>query len=158
AARDRELHREPGALRLQRVLDDLDEHLLPRLDQLVDAPALATAAPRGLLAPRENDLVDVQEPVAVEADVDERRLHAGEHVVDHSLVDVADDRPLAAALDVELGDLEVVGAIARRVGAASGRSAPAASLTPGPAAPALGAASAGALRFEHRDAGLAGVG
>ena len=46
AAGDRELHREPRALRLQRVLDDLDQDLLARLDQLVDSPPLAAAAAR----------------------------------------------------------------------------------------------------------------
>jgi hypothetical protein len=32
-------------------------------------------------------------------------FHAGQHVVDLALVDVADDRAAAAALHVELGDL-----------------------------------------------------
>ena len=63
----------------------------------------AAAAP-GLLDAGEHDLVDVQEAVLVEADVDERRLHAGQHVVDAALVDVADDRAPAAALEVDLGD------------------------------------------------------
>ena len=46
----------------------------------------------------------MQEAVALEADVDEGGLHAGQDVVDLALVDVADDRAPAAALDVELGD------------------------------------------------------
>ena len=118
-----------------------------RLDQLVDPPPVTATAAGRRLAVREHDLVDVQEPVALEADVDERRLHAGEHVVDDALVDVADDRPLAAALDVELGDLAVA------VGAP---------------APLRGRGRRGLLRlrlpplrcalaFEHRDAGLARV-
>src|SRR5207248_6652350 len=64
---DRELHREPRPLRLQGVLDYLDEHLLPGPDQLVDAPSPATSAARRLLAAGKHDLVDVQESVALEA-------------------------------------------------------------------------------------------
>src|SRR6185503_3873061 len=52
-----------------------------------------------------DDLVDVEEAVALEADVDEGGLHTGQDVVDLALVDVADDRATAAALDVELGDV-----------------------------------------------------
>src|SRR5262249_13657193 len=108
AAGDRELHRETRALRLQRVLDYLDDDLLAGLDQLIDpAPPAAAALGHGLAA-REDDLVDVQEPVSLQADVDEGRLHSGKDVVDLPLVDVSDDRPAAAALDIELGDLPVV--------------------------------------------------
>src|SRR6202000_744289 len=108
-AGDRQVHREPRALRLQRVLDDLDQDLLARLDQLVDPSAFAraAAAPRGPGAVREDDLVDVEEAVALEADVDEGGLHAGKDVVDLSLVDVADDRTAAATLHVELGDVRL---------------------------------------------------
>ena len=109
AARDRELHREARALGLQRVLDDLDDDLLAGLDQLVDPAAPAAAALRDGLAVRQDDLVDVQEAVSLQADVDERRLHPGQDVVDLALVDVADDRAAAAALNVELGDLPFVG-------------------------------------------------
>ena len=63
----------------------------------------ATAARR--LDPRQHDLVDVQEAVLLQADVDERGLQAGEDVVDPALVDVADDRAGAAALQIELGDV-----------------------------------------------------
>jgi len=40
----------------------------------------------------------VEKAVLLQADVDERGLEAGEHVVDAPLVDVADDRTAAAAL------------------------------------------------------------
>ena len=104
---DRELHRQPRALGLQRVLDDLHDDLLARLEQVGDLRAAllggAAAAPRRLDA-RQHDLVDVQEAVLVEADVDERGLQAGQDVVDLALVDVADDGAVAAALEVELGD------------------------------------------------------
>ena len=82
----------------------------------------------------------MEEPVALQADVHERGLHAGEDVVHHSLVDVADDRPLVSPLDVELCDLQVAVTVGLRLAAA----APAAS-------------AAGSLAFEHCDAGLAGV-
>ena len=62
--------------------------------------------PRPRLAcstPGQHDLVDVQEAVLVEADVDEGGLQPGEDVVDAALVDVADDRAPAAALEVDLG-------------------------------------------------------
>ena len=99
---DRELHAQPRALGLQRVLDDLDDDLLPGLEQIGDARAAAAAA-LGLLDAGQHDLVDVQEPVLVEPDVDEGGLEAGQDVVDAALVDVADDRAPAAALEVDLG-------------------------------------------------------
>ena len=105
AAGDRDLHRQPGALGLQRVLDDLDDDLLPGREQVGDARAGAgAAAAAGLLHPRDDDLVDVQEAVLLEPDVDEGGLEAGQDVVDLALVDVADDRPAAATLEVDLGD------------------------------------------------------
>ncbi len=106
---DRDLHREPRALGLERVLDDLHDDLLPRGQEVGDARAALAAAALDLLDPRQHDLVDVQEAVLVEADVDEGRLEPGQDVVDLALVDVADDRARAAALEVDLGD-----AVARR--------------------------------------------
>ena len=47
---------------------------------------------------------DVQEPVALEADVDEGRLHAGQHLRHTPFVDVADDAALAFALDENFCD------------------------------------------------------
>ena len=49
------------------------------------------------------DLVDVEEAVLLEADVDERGVHAAEHVVDLGLVDVAQVRALVGPLDEDLG-------------------------------------------------------
>src|SRR5262249_35480091 len=82
AAGDRGVHREPRALALQRVLDHLHDDLLTRFDQLVDAAAFAAAALRRLFAVGQDYLVDVEEAVALEADVDEGGLHAGQDVVD----------------------------------------------------------------------------
>ena len=105
--------------------------------------AAAAAAARRLDA-RQHDLVDVQEAVLLQADVDERRLEPGEHVVDAPLVDVADDRARAAALEVELGDPVAGG----RVG---GLAAPA-------VVPRAGLRAATVPgRLEQRDPGLAAV-
>ncbi len=118
---DRQLHRQPRALGLERVLDHLHDDLLPGLEQVGDAlrvaPRTATAARR--LDAGHHDLVDVQEAVLLEADVDERGFEAGQDVVDAPLVDVADDRPRAAALEIELRDPVVLAGSAR--GAAPAR-------------------------------------
>ncbi len=44
----------------------------------------------------------------LEADVDEGGLHAGEHALDPTLVDVAGDPPLALPLDVKLAEIPVL--------------------------------------------------
>ena len=103
AAGQRDLGGEPRSLRLHRILHRLDEHVLAALDQILDlAGALATFKLRA------DDLVDVEEAVLLEADLDERRLHAGEDVVDDAEVDVAGDRPALRPLEVDLGDLVVL--------------------------------------------------
>jgi hypothetical protein len=82
------------------------------LAPLVFRGSLTTPAPAALrdgLAVRHDDLIDVEETVSLQADVHERRLHPGQDVVDLALVDVADDRAAAAALDVELCDLPFIG-------------------------------------------------
>ena len=109
---DGELHRQAGALRLQRVLDDLHDDLLAGLEEVGDllAALLAPAAPRRLDA-RQHDLVDVEEAVLVEADVDERGLQPGQDVVDLALVDVPDDGAVAPSLEVQLGDAEAGGRV-----------------------------------------------
>ena len=99
----RDLGRQPRALRLHRILHRLDEDLLPALDQVGDLLAVPLALELG-----DDDLVDVEEPVLLEADLDERRLHPGEHVVDRAEVDVPRDRPPLGALEVDLGDLVVL--------------------------------------------------
>ena len=137
---DRQVHREPRALRLQRILDDLHDDLLPGLQQRADVlRVLARAAAAALrLDAGQHDLIDVQEAVLVEADVDERRLQPDEDVVDDPLVDVADDRARAAPLEVELSDAV----------AAPGVGAHAAPSLRGPG---------GAGRLQQRDARLAAI-
>ena len=102
AAGERDLGRQPRALRLHRVLDGLDEDLLVALEEVLDLAAAAA------LELGRDDLVDVQEAVLLEADLDERGLHAREDVVDGALVDVARDRAALGALEVDLGGTAVL--------------------------------------------------
>ena len=51
---------------------------------------------------------DVEVRALLEADVDERGLHPGQHAFDASLVDVPRDAALALALDVELTEVPVL--------------------------------------------------
>ena len=56
----------------------------------------------------DDDLVDVEEAVLLEADLDERGLHPRQDVVDRAEVDVPGDRPALGALEVDLGDAVVL--------------------------------------------------
>src|SRR5262249_12617695 len=87
----------------------------------------------------------VEEPVALQPDVDERRLHSGEDVVDDPLVDVAHDRARRAPLDVELGHIKP----RRLLGSAS----PSGAVRRG----TTSAAGWRALRLLYGHAGLPGV-
>ena len=55
-----------------------------------------------------DDLRDVEKRVALEAYVNKGGLHAGQHLRDPALVDVADDPALILALDEDLDDLVVL--------------------------------------------------
>ena len=124
---------QPRALGAERLLDHLDDDLLAFLEQLLDllggtilaialaAAAAATAAvvaAAGLVLLVAGELVelgegvhhvgDVEEAVALEAEVDERGLHAGQHFRDPALVDVADHAAVALALDEDLRDQVVL--------------------------------------------------
>ena len=103
ASGQRDLRRQPRALRLHRVLDRLDEDLLAARDQVGDLLAVALALELG-----DDDLVDVEEAVLLEADLDECGLHPGQDVVDGAEVDVAGDRALVRPLEVDLGDAVVL--------------------------------------------------
>ncbi len=70
-----------------RILADLNEHLIARLESLLDLARVATET--GSLPV---DLTGVENTVAATSDVDERSFHAGEHVLDTSEVHVADHR------------------------------------------------------------------
>src|SRR4029079_10515747 len=103
APRERDLGRQARALRLHRVLDGLDEDLLASANQVLDLLAVAPALELG-----DDDLVDIEEAVLLEADLDKRGLHARQDVVDDALVDVACDRAALGPLEVDLGDLVVL--------------------------------------------------
>src|ERR1043166_8711517 len=113
----RDVRGETGAFRAERLFDDFDEDFLAGRQQLFDL----RLRPRSLLLfsvvfravvflvvfagvelvellHRVDDVGDVQEAVALEAEVDEGALHAGKNFADPALVDVADDAPLAFAL------------------------------------------------------------
>ena len=100
----------------QRVLDHLDDDLLPRLQQVVDrgrglglvvaVVELVGAAVVDLQVFHRLDVgghvADVEEGVALEADVHEGGLHAGQHPRHPPLVDVAHQPPMAVPLDEDL--------------------------------------------------------
>ena len=118
----RHVRREARALGAERLLDDLDEDLLAFLQQVFDlrlrrvgsSLRLSCARPPSVLVvarlellellERVDDVGDVEEAVALEAEVDEGRLHAGQDFRDPALVDVADDAALPLALDEDFGD------------------------------------------------------
>ena len=108
ASRQRDVRRDAGALEAARLLDDLDENVVAALDFLADREAamalrdLDVADVERLLV----DVVDVQEGVAPQPDIDEGRAHSGQHVLNFSLVDRADD--FLFALDVEFGEIAVL--------------------------------------------------
>ena len=88
AARQRHLRGEPGALVPDRILGDLHEHRLPAAQRVLDAAGLVLLQPGGVPV----DLTGVEHGVAALADVDERRLHARQHVLHPAEVDVAGHR------------------------------------------------------------------
>ena len=79
---------EASTLVRDRVLRDLHEDELPVLEHPLDL-RLAPAFDVGLI---ERDVAAVEHTVLRRADVDERRLHAGQHVLHAPEVDVAVDR------------------------------------------------------------------
>ena len=91
---------EPRALVADRVLGDLHQDALARGQHRLDLAGLAVAVAER----RPVDLTGVQHRVAALADVDERRLHRGQHVLHPAEVDVADDRGLRLAGDVVLDE------------------------------------------------------
>ena len=102
-AGQRDLAREPGALVADRVLGDLDQHGVARLQRVLDPARLALEA-GGVPV----DLARVQHGVAALADVDERGLHGGQHVLDPAEVHVAGHRRLRLLRDVVLHEHAVL--------------------------------------------------
>ena len=85
-----------------RVLRDLHEHAVAGLERELDAARLVLLAVLGSGIPV--DLAGVQHGVAAAADVDEGGLHARQHVLHATEVDVADERRVLVARDVVLDE------------------------------------------------------
>ena len=102
------------------ILADLDDDVVAGLECLFDL-ATGTAESGGLPV----HLTGVEHAVAAAADVDERRLHGGQHVLHDAEIDVADQRCRRRGRDevldqhavLEHRDLGVAGALVRRFGA-----------------------------------------
>ncbi len=94
------LRRQPRALGADRVLDHLHQQRLALMQDALDRLAVVAVS----VLPMLPDVGDVQERGALEADLDERRLHARQHARDAAEVDVADQPARARALHVQLLD------------------------------------------------------
>ena len=112
---ERDLRSQASALVADRILGDLHEHRIARFERQLDAARLPFEAGRVPV-----HLTGIQHAVAGLADVDERRLHARQHVLHTAEVDVADRGDLLDVGDVMLdehvvlddGDLRVMAAFA----------------------------------------------
>ena len=97
AARNRDVVGQPRSLGADRILGDLDQDRLPGLEHLLHLAGFAVHA-EGIPI----DLTGVQHGVSAAADVDERGLHGGQHVLHAPQVDVADQRGGRIAIHVVL--------------------------------------------------------
>ncbi len=99
AAREADLVGEPGSLVAHRVLHDLHHEVVAGFERLLDPrPAFAELL-RVVL-----DVAGVENPVLALSEVDERRLHARQHVAHLAQIDVADQRLLVGAGHVVLDE------------------------------------------------------
>ena len=100
---------EARALGAERLLRDLDDDLLPFLQELLDFRFFTRVAVLRVLLPpssspvssgralrRDYDVGDIEKAVTLETEVDKGRLHARQHLRHPSLVDVADDAAVDA--------------------------------------------------------------
>ncbi len=101
AAGNRHVVGQPGALGSDRILRNLDQDGLARLQDLLDLAVLTFGA-EGVPV----DLAGVEHGVPAAADVDEGRLHGRQHVLHPAEVDVADQRrggvPVHVVLDQDV--------------------------------------------------------
>src|SRR4029079_662142 len=95
---------QPGALVADRGLGHLDQYRLAGPQHLLDLARAVGPAERGPV-----DLTGVQDGVAALTDIDERGLHAGQHVLHPAEVHVADQRDLLLLGDVVLDQDVVLG-------------------------------------------------
>ena len=118
SARERDVARDACAFAGDRVLRHLDDDLLPFAQEVGDGGLGAmirdvielqiVAAVCLEVLEVFDDVGDVEERIALEPEVDEGRLHAGQDLRDAPFVDVADDGAVPRALDPELDDLPFV--------------------------------------------------
>ena len=99
APRQGDLRGEPRPLAAHRILGHLDHHALSGLQHLLDARRRTLEVLRPVV-----HLARIQDAVASAADVDERRLHARQHVLHAPKVDVAHHRRGAGPRDVVLDE------------------------------------------------------
>ena len=98
ARRQRDVGGEPRAFRAQGVLDHLHQNLVSLGHQRAYVLGARRLDARALVA-RIEYVRRVQKCGPLQADLDERRLHARQHARDPSLVDVADQAAPAVALE-----------------------------------------------------------
>ncbi len=89
------LRRQPRAFGADRILHHLHDDRLPFGEDLLDRARIAAVLPRF------PDVGDVQERRALQADLDEGRLHARQHPRDHAAIDIAHQSAPVRTLDVQ---------------------------------------------------------
>ena len=99
ASRHRYVAGQTSTLGAHRVLGDLHQDLVSRLQGMLDALVLTLLAVLGPV-----DLAGVEHGVATTADVDERGLHRGQDVLDLAQVDAADRGRGRGTVDVVLDE------------------------------------------------------
>src|SRR5579872_367819 len=85
----RDIGGDARAFEASRFFDHLHEHVAADFEQFVDGVALAAVGDLGFADVDRvaHDVVDIQEGIAAQTDVDERRAHAGQDVFDPAFVD-----------------------------------------------------------------------
>ena len=89
----------PRAFGIDGVFDDLNQDRLAFKEHVFDALGFVR------IAALFEDVDDVQKRGALQADIDERALHAGEDAFDDAQINIADQAMAAVALDVQLADI-----------------------------------------------------
>jgi hypothetical protein len=92
---------QPRTLGAQRILDDLDQNLIAFGDQRANIVGVRRLD-AGIGMPRIEDVGGMQKGGALQADIDECRLHARQHPGNPAFVDVADQSTAAGPLQKHL--------------------------------------------------------
>jgi hypothetical protein len=102
ASRKADLAGETGALMADRILRHLHEHLVTGLEGEFDATGLALTVGGVLCCGLPVHFPRVEHRVAAASDVDERRLHARQHILHATEVDIADQAGVRCLGDIVL--------------------------------------------------------